>query len=64
MTHPAVLKSLASERNILRAINADLIAALKAAIPFLEAAQREVDYEVAPLTRARATLGKAKEIEP
>ena len=53
---PSVLKSLTCERNILRSINAELVAALKSALPFLEIAQREVDYEVAPLTKARAAL--------
>ena len=33
-------------------------AALRSALPFLEAEQREVDYEVLPLTTVRAALDK------
>lgn len=45
----------------LDASNKALVNALKNALPFLEEAQRKVDFEVAPLTKARAILAQEKE---
>lgn len=38
----------------------ELLEALEGAVPFLEADQRICDFEVAPLTKARTAIAKAK----
>ena len=51
---------LLKELDRLKATNAELLEALKGAIPLLEHDQRKFSFEVLPLTRARAAIAKAK----
>ena len=51
----------AAQCDRLTKINTDLVEALECALPLLEVAQREADYEVGPLTKARAAITRAKD---